>query len=76
MPDATVTVMLINANNGLMAYVIGKANNPGQFPINMETNVMQLLSMARGLSPYAAPGKIIILRQKDGKTTKISFDYD
>ncbi len=74
-PDATVTVMLLRANS-LTAYVIGKVNKPGQFPINMDTNVMQILAMAGGLNPYAVPGKILVLRQKEGKTTALPFDYN
>ena len=74
-PDATVTVMLLKADS-LTAYVIGKVNKPGQFPITLETNVMQALSMAAGLNPFADSDKIIILRQENGKNIKIPFDYD
>ena len=73
-PDATVTVMLRQINS-LRAYVIGKVNKPGQFPIDLETTTMQLLAMAGGLNPFAATGKIYILRHQDGKMTKIPFDY-
>jgi polysaccharide export outer membrane protein len=73
-PDATVTVMLIEINN-LKAYVIGKVNNPGEFPINMETSVMQILSKAGGLNPFASKGGIKILRQESNKIVKIPFDY-
>ncbi len=73
-PDATVTVMLVEINS-LKAYVIGKANNPGEFPINLETNVMQILSMAGGLNPFASKGNINILRQRDNLIIKIPFDY-
>ena len=73
-PDATVTVMLLTINS-LMAYVIGKVNNPGQFPISMDTHVMKILSMAGGLNPFASKGNIIVLRQEKGKTIKIPFDY-
>ncbi|MFZ7112405.1 MAG: polysaccharide biosynthesis/export family protein, partial [Desulfatiglandales bacterium] len=75
LPDATVTVMLLRANS-LIAYVIGKVTRPGQFPINMDTNVMQILAMAGGLNPYAVPGKILVLRQKEGKTLALPFDYN
>jgi polysaccharide export outer membrane protein len=74
-PDATVTVMLLKADS-LTAYVIGKVNKPGQFPIDLETNVMQALSMAAGLNPFADSDKIIILRQENGKSIKIPFNYD
>ncbi len=73
-PDATVTVMLL-AMNSLKAYVIGKVNNPGEFPISMDTEVMKILAMAGGLNPFASKGNILILRQKAGRTTRIPFDY-
>ena len=73
-PDATVTVMLLQMNS-MRAYVIGKVNKPGEFPITMDTNVMQILSMAGGLNPFASGGAILILRQEDNKTVKIPFNY-
>jgi len=73
-PDATVTVMLVEINS-LKAYVIGKVNNPGDFPINLETNVMQILAQAGGLTPFASDGSISILRQNDNQIIKIPFDY-
>ncbi len=73
-PDATVTIMLTEINS-LKAYVIGKANNPGEFPINLETSVMQILSMAGGLNPFASKGKISILRQQENRIIRMPFDY-
>ncbi len=72
--DVTVTVLLTQINS-LRAYVIGKVNRPGQFPINQDTTVMQILTMAGGLNPYADEGKINILRQNGNETTRIPFDY-
>ncbi|GBC60914.1 sugar transporter [Desulfonema ishimotonii] len=73
-PDATVTVMLLEIRS-LNAYVIGKVNRPGEYPVSMDTSVMQLLSMAGGLNPFASEKKIHVLRQTDGKTRKIPFNY-
>ena len=73
-PDATVTVILIEINS-LKAYVIGKVNNPGEFIIDQTTNVMQILAKAGGLTPFASDGNIKILRRKDNKITNIPFDY-
>ena len=73
-PDATVTVMLIEINS-LKAFVIGKVNKPGEFPIDLETNVMQILAKAEGLNPFASRGNIQIIRQKDNRIIKIPFDY-
>ncbi len=73
-PDATVTVMLIEIKS-LKAYVIGKVERPGEFPINMNTNVMQILAMAGGLNAFATRSGIKILRYDNNKTIKIPFDY-
>jgi polysaccharide export outer membrane protein len=73
-PDATVTVMLIEINS-LKAFVIGKVNNPGEFAINLGTNVMQILAKAQGLNPFASRGNIKIIRQQGNKLIKIPFDY-
>jgi polysaccharide export outer membrane protein len=73
-PDATVTVMLMEINS-LNAFVIGKVNKPGEFSIDLETNVMQILAKAEGLNPFASRGNIKILRQQGNKIIKIPFDY-
>jgi polysaccharide export outer membrane protein len=73
-PEATVTVMLIEINS-LKAYVIGKVERPGEFPIDMNTNVMQVLAMAGGLNAFASRSGIKILRYDNNKIIKIPFDY-
>ena len=56
--------------------MIGKVHKPGQFEITMETSVMQILSMAGGINPFADGNKILILRQINKKTVKIPFNHD
>ena len=73
-PDVTVTVMLTEINS-LKAYVIGKVQTPGMYDITMDTNVMQILAQAGGLTPFASDGNIKILRKKNNQITKIPFDY-
>lgn len=72
--DAVVSVMLTEVNS-LNAYVIGKVNKPGVFQIFMDTDVMQILSMAGGLNPFASERNIHILRKVNGSTQEIPFDY-
>jgi polysaccharide export outer membrane protein len=55
--------------------VIGQVNNPGVFDITLETRVMQVLAMARGLTPFAAERDIHILRYRKDTVEKIGFDY-
>jgi polysaccharide export outer membrane protein len=73
-PDATVTVIL-KSFSSLHAYVIGKVKNAGMYPITLDTNVMQILSMAGGLNAYASENNINILRQVNGGSVKIPFSY-
>lgn len=72
--DAVVTVMLSQINS-MKAYVIGKVNKPGAYGILMDTNVMQMLSMAGGLNPFASEKNIHILRTMNNTTQKIPFNY-
>ncbi len=73
-PDATVTVLLLEINS-LKAFVIGKVQRPGEFPIDLKTSVLQILAKAGGLTPFASDSNIKILRQKDDKIINIPFDY-
>lgn len=73
-PDPVVTVS-VGRLTGNTIYVIGKVNQPGQFPIVRNVDVVQALTMAAGTSTYAALGKIKILRRENGKLTAIPFDF-
>ncbi len=73
--DPVVTVLLRKVQS-YKVYVVGKVNRPGEFSPGRTVNVMQALSMAAGMTPYASSGKILILRQEGKEQIKIPFDYD
>lgn len=73
-PEAFVSVILMEINS-LNAYVIGKVNKPGTYSILLDTNVMQILSMAGGVNPFASESNIQVLRRVNNVTVKIPFDY-
>ncbi|WP_295405083.1 polysaccharide biosynthesis/export family protein [uncultured Thiocystis sp.] len=74
-PDPVVTVTLQEIP-GNRVYVVGRVNKPGDFPIiSRDLTVMQAISIAGGLSPFAKENKIRILRQVDGKEQSFPFDY-
>lgn len=73
-PEAFVSVILVEINS-LNAYVIGKVNKPGAYPILMDTSVMQILSMAGGINPFASEKNIQILRRVNNVTIKMPFNY-
>jgi polysaccharide export outer membrane protein len=72
--DATVTVILLKPQ-GYKIYVTGKVNKPGEFVVGRPTDVMQAISLAGGLTPFAAPGSIIVLRKAGGKEEVYPFNY-
>ena len=71
-PEINLTVSAVEGNN---IFIIGKVNRPGRFPMTSPTDVVQALSLAGGLSPYANSEDILIFR-RDGKKQKIiKFDF-
>lgn len=72
--DAHVTVILLKAQN-YKIYVTGKVNKPGDFMVGKPVNVMQAISMAGGLTPFASPGSIMVLRTTSGKEETYPFNY-
>lgn len=73
-PDPLVTVAILK-QDGNKIYVIGKVNRAGEFVANRNLDVVQALSVAGGMTPYAAANKISILRRTNGKLTSIPFRY-
>lgn len=71
-PEINVMVKSVNGNN---IFIIGKVNKPGQIPMIRPTDVMQALSLAGGLTPYAKSDKIRIIRRTDKGQEVIKFDY-
>jgi len=74
-PDPVVTVSVLQVVNNHI-YVIGKVNRPADFGASSYINVMQALTKAGGLNPFAKAGDIKILRRVKGKEIAIPFDYD
>jgi len=73
-PDPVVSVALLKVV-GNKIYVIGKVNKPGEFVAGRYVDVLQALSMAGGLTPFAAENSIKILRKSGGKDVVMLFEY-
>jgi len=74
-PDAVVTVSVVSVQ-GLRIYVNGKVRNPGQFLVGRYIDVLQALTLAGGLTPFANRKDIKILRRIEGRETVLKFNYD
>lgn len=72
-PVITVTVVQVS---GSKIYVIGQVRNPGEFLANRPLDIMQALSLAGGLTTFAADGQIRVLRRDaSGGQQAIGFNY-
>ena len=73
-PDPVVSVSVLKVA-GNKIYVIGKVNKPGEYAAGRYVDVLQVLSMAGGLTPFAAENGIKVLRKEGGKDTVFQFRY-
>jgi len=72
-PSVTVTVTAVNSRK---IFFIGEVMHSGAIPLTRELTMLQAISAAGGLTPYANKRKIYILRGAKGKQVKIPFDYN
>lgn len=73
-PDPVVTVAT-KQTQGNIIFVTGRVNKPGSFISFRNLDVMQALSMAGGVTPFASENRIKILRRVNGVETVIPFKY-
>ncbi len=76
-PSVTIVVKQVNSRK---VFITGQVNKPGPYPIGDRMTVMQLISMAGGLTEYAKKKNIVILRDagaKPGsKPANFRFNYE
>jgi polysaccharide export outer membrane protein len=73
-PDPVVTVSVVRVSS-YRIYVLGRVNKPGDFQVGRNIDVLQALSLAGGMTPFASEDGIRIIRKVEGKSTAIPFQY-
>ena len=73
-PDAVVSVTIVKIGSQRI-YVIGKVNKPGEFPVGRYVDVLQALSMAGGLTPFADSNDIRVMRHDGARQVVLPFEY-
>ena len=71
-PIVSVAVMKVLSNK---VYVVGRVNKPGEYMIGHYTDVLQALSLAGGLTPFAGENDIKVIRRIKGQQQTFSFRY-
>jgi polysaccharide export outer membrane protein len=75
LPDPTLTVM-VQQMNSMQIYIIGRVNRPGSYPLYTRLDVLQALSIAGGVNPFADRKKIKIFRNSGEQEIIFRFNYD
>lgn len=73
-PDTDVFVA-VRQLSGNKVYIIGKVARPSEFAVTRDTDIMQALSMAGGLTPFADANNIKVLRRTEQGQIAIPFRY-
>lgn len=71
-PHVTVMVTKIMSNK---IYVTGRVARPGEFLVGHYTDVLQALSLAGGLTPFAKENDIKVIRRDKGEQRVYPFRY-
>jgi len=73
-PDPVVSVAILKVGSQRI-YVIGRVNKPGEFSIGRYVDVLQALSMAGGLTPFAESNDIRVMRREGDRQIVLPFEY-
>ena len=71
-PEVSVIVLQVNAPK---YYVIGYVAHPGTFPLRGDMSVLQALALAGGLTQFASPRSIRLIRGTQGKQEVRKINY-
>lgn len=71
-PSVTVTVQEIRSKK---VYIIGEVGRTGAYQITQPTTILQILTEAGGLLPFAKQKSIYVLRTENGRQERFPFNY-
>jgi polysaccharide export outer membrane protein len=71
-PNATVVVKEIRSRK---VFITGNVAKPGNYPLNGDMTVLQLIAVAGGLQEYADSGSIVVMRTENGQQKSFKFNY-
>jgi polysaccharide biosynthesis/export protein len=68
-------VVVVRTINSRRVFVTGRVTSPGAFPLMGPLTVIQAIALAGGLTDFADPKGITILRMENGKSRTVPFNY-
>ena len=73
-PNPHVSVAITKLQS-YKVYVMGRVTKPGEYLVGHYTDVLQALSLAGGLTPFASENDIKIIRRENGDPRVFMFRY-
>lgn len=67
--------VIVDQVHSLEVSVLGEVKSPGRFEFHSRARILDALARAGGLTQYASPARIVILRLDHGHTERIPFNY-
>jgi polysaccharide export outer membrane protein len=68
-------VVIVRTIHSRKIFVTGRVATPGAYPLMQPLTVMQAIALAGGLTDFADPKGITILRVENGKSRTVPFNY-
>jgi polysaccharide export outer membrane protein len=73
-PAPEVSVMVREVHSRKVA-VVGAVKMPGRYEMKSPMTVLEAIALAQGLTDFASRDRIVVLREVNGKTTQLPFNY-
>lgn len=72
--EPVVTVIVEEINN-FKVFMIGEVKNQGALVLRRRTRLLEAIAQAGGLTPFADKASVQVVREEDGRETRIKVDY-
>jgi len=73
--DAPSVYVMLQENRSKKIYIVGKVNEPGEYVIEKDTNLLQAIAMAGGFAEWADKGDIVVMRKGPQGQFRIKVDF-
>lgn len=73
-PSPEVAVIVREVHSAKVS-VIGAVRNPGRYELKSPATVLELIALAQGFTDFASRDRIVVIRQVNGASTRIPFNY-
>ena len=73
--DEPIVTVIVTEANSHKVYITGRVRTPGIYKIRSEISIIQLISMAGGVTDWANTQRILVIRKEEGKERVITVNY-